>query len=222
MSDPINPDYYKRDGIECIEAIEAAVQPITDPSIAFAVGSTIKYMWRAFEKHQSPVPCLLKARWYLDRALRLAGHQDNDGTALPETPPAPATTPAGLDLSRVVAAWLDVDRLYLAECRPEGGYRPITAIYLRTLDGRTIDAREAVALTPPPAPAIPELPAGTTPTVPGAYWMHHIDSTGEPMAWYLGDAAIRDFRDKGREWRFAGPIPLPSFAREGREGGVET
>jgi hypothetical protein len=73
--DPINPSYYRRDGIECIDAIEAAVTPITDPSVAFAVGSIIKYVWRAFEKHQSPIPCLLKARWFLDRALRLLGYQ---------------------------------------------------------------------------------------------------------------------------------------------------
>lgn len=73
------------------------------------------------------------------------------------------------------------------------------------------------APVPPPAPAIPELPPGTTPKVPGWYLVLHYGGN----AIYLVNAhAPRDWRHCGKD-RFAGPVPPPSFAREGREGGQD-
>jgi hypothetical protein len=146
----------------------------------------------------------------------------DESASLDGTPPAPAPTPAGLDLSRVVGATIRGHALHLFERdkwfekslafggTDNGGQ--VEDIYLHTLDGRTIDALDAI---PPPAPAIPELPAGTTPTDPGRYWVMYTD----------GDIRMTNIHNvagwESPSLRFAGPIPLPSFAREGREGGQD-
>ncbi len=83
-----------------------------------------------------------------------------------------------------------------------------------TSDGRVIDAHEATP--PPPAPAIPELPAGETPTVPGFYFVKHPQGT---VGAY--DIKAIDFWGSRTGCRYAGPIPLPSFARDRREGGQD-
>ncbi len=71
---------------------------------------------------------------------------------------------------------------------------------------------EPATTTPEPEPtppsAIPELPAGTTPTVPGIYVVRH--PRGMVSAY---DIASFDFWKDRTECRFAGPIPYPSFAR---------
>jgi len=49
MKDHINPNHYQRDGLECIDAIRAAVQNLTGFE-AYCTGNIIKYAWRWDEK----------------------------------------------------------------------------------------------------------------------------------------------------------------------------
>ena len=54
------PPHYKQGGIECIDAIRAALGH--DGFIAFCRGNVIKYQWRADHKHGGED--LKKAAWY--------------------------------------------------------------------------------------------------------------------------------------------------------------
>ncbi len=63
MIDPINPQHYKAGGIESIDVIEAF-------GLGFCMGNIIKYVLRAGRKG-SKAEDLKKARWYLDREIRL-------------------------------------------------------------------------------------------------------------------------------------------------------
>jgi hypothetical protein len=67
-ADPINPSHYKQGGIECIEAIKAA---IGDGFIGYVWGNVLKYLWRWPKK--GGVDDLKKARWYLDRLIKEVG-----------------------------------------------------------------------------------------------------------------------------------------------------
>jgi hypothetical protein len=67
-SDVAHPSHYTRGKVECIDAIEAAVQGL-DPVSAVLVGQTIKYLWRHAHKG-TPVKDLEKAAWYLERLTR--------------------------------------------------------------------------------------------------------------------------------------------------------
>ena len=49
MTDLINPDHYQRDGMECIDAIAAAVQNLSGFN-AYCTGNIVKYAWRWDEK----------------------------------------------------------------------------------------------------------------------------------------------------------------------------
>lgn len=60
-----NPSHYTSGGIECIEAIEAALTP--EEYRGFLKGNILKYTWR--ERHKGGVQSLEKARWYLNRML---------------------------------------------------------------------------------------------------------------------------------------------------------
>lgn len=62
MSDPINPNHYQRDGMECIDAIKAAVQNLSGAE-AYCTGSAIKYLWRWKEKGGKDD--LNKAIWFI-------------------------------------------------------------------------------------------------------------------------------------------------------------
>lgn len=65
--DPVNhPRHYTRGGIECIDALDAAVTGCP-PDEAICVANIIKYVWRYRDK--TPVESLKKARWYLDRLI---------------------------------------------------------------------------------------------------------------------------------------------------------
>jgi hypothetical protein len=68
ISDPINPAHYKQGGIECIEAIKAA---LGDGFPDYLRGNVMKYLWRYKEK--GGVDDLRKSAWYLDRLFREAG-----------------------------------------------------------------------------------------------------------------------------------------------------
>ena len=58
-----HPDHYNASGIECIDAIEAALTP--EEFRGFIKGNVLKYVWR--EKHKAGDQDLAKATWYLNR-----------------------------------------------------------------------------------------------------------------------------------------------------------
>lgn len=62
MSDPVNhPDHYTSSGIECIDAIRAALTP--EEWRGYIKGNAIKYCWR--ERLKGGDQDLAKAAWYL-------------------------------------------------------------------------------------------------------------------------------------------------------------
>lgn len=69
QDDIINhPAHYTAGGIECIDAIEAAIAAIESPTEACLTGQIIKYVWRW--RLKNGVEDLKKARFYLDRLIR--------------------------------------------------------------------------------------------------------------------------------------------------------
>lgn len=78
MSDNVkHPSHYIKGGIECIDAIKAAVSGIADPFEAYCTGNIIKYAWRWSDKNG--VEDLAKAAQYIEFIRR---HRE---------PPAPAS-----------------------------------------------------------------------------------------------------------------------------------
>ena len=71
MEEQVNhPSHYNQGGIECIDAMEAALG--TDRTIAFCHGNAFKYLWRAGSKADNPASQdFKKARWYVDKAIEL-------------------------------------------------------------------------------------------------------------------------------------------------------
>jgi hypothetical protein len=66
LSDPVNhPAHYTQGGIECIEALKAALG--FEGFKSYCRGNIIKYLWRT--EHKNKVQDLKKARWYLDRLI---------------------------------------------------------------------------------------------------------------------------------------------------------
>jgi len=66
MGDNVNhPDHYTAGGVECLDAIEAALGP--EGFAAYIRGNCIKYLWRA--PHKGGLEDLRKARWYLTRLI---------------------------------------------------------------------------------------------------------------------------------------------------------
>lgn len=65
MDDPINPNYYIG-RVECIDAIETAVQDLSGVEAALTA-QVIKYMWRW--RRKNGVQDLRKANWYLQRLI---------------------------------------------------------------------------------------------------------------------------------------------------------
>ena len=72
--DPINPSHYKQGGIECIDAIQAALTP--EEFRGYCKGNAIKYTWR--ERHKKGVEDVKKAQWYLNRLASLKEIPDRD------------------------------------------------------------------------------------------------------------------------------------------------
>lgn len=60
-----HPKHYTAGGIECIDAIKAALTP--EEYRGYIKGNVIKYAWR--ERHKGGDESLDKARWYLGRLL---------------------------------------------------------------------------------------------------------------------------------------------------------
>lgn len=68
QNDPVNhPSHYTQGGIECIDAITAALACHTDSVSAWLTGQVLKYLWRWPLKAR--VEDLKKAKWYLERLI---------------------------------------------------------------------------------------------------------------------------------------------------------
>ena len=66
-SDMVNsPPHYNQHGIECIQAIRAA---LTDEEFkGYCKGNVLKYTWREHYKNQ--IEDLKKAAWYMNRLIK--------------------------------------------------------------------------------------------------------------------------------------------------------
>ena len=65
-----HPAHYNAGGIECIDAIEAALACQSEPVQAFLTGQVLKYLW--FWPLKGGVEDLEKARFYLERLIARA------------------------------------------------------------------------------------------------------------------------------------------------------
>ena len=64
--DPVNsPLHYNKQGIECIQAIEAALTH--EEFRGYCKGNVFKYTWR--ENYKNKDEDLLKAQWYLNKLV---------------------------------------------------------------------------------------------------------------------------------------------------------
>tara|TARA_R100000388_G_scaffold83882_1_gene62857 strand:+ start:313 stop:600 length:288 start_codon:yes stop_codon:yes gene_type:complete len=68
-----NPPHYNEAGIECIDAIQAALTPIEFRG--YCKGNNLKYTWR--EHYKGEDEDLRKAAWYLDRLLKSIDHDES-------------------------------------------------------------------------------------------------------------------------------------------------
>ena len=74
VNDVVNrPEHYRQGGVECIEAIKAAVTT-APPVQAVYVANILKYVWRYREKNG--IQDLLKARWFLDELIKEVDRRD--------------------------------------------------------------------------------------------------------------------------------------------------
>lgn len=66
VTDMVNsPPHYNKSGIECIDAIEAALT--TEEFKGYCKGNNLKYTWR--ENYKNKEEDLKKAHWYLSRII---------------------------------------------------------------------------------------------------------------------------------------------------------
>lgn len=71
LDDPVNhPPHYETDGVECIDALAAALGPTGFKD--YLRGQVLRYLWRA-ERKGAAEEDLRKAQWYLDRLVGVAG-----------------------------------------------------------------------------------------------------------------------------------------------------
>ena len=67
MEDAVNhPKHYNKHGIECIQAIRAALT--AEEFKGYCKGNVIKYTWR--EQYKNGLEDLKKAAWYLNRLVQ--------------------------------------------------------------------------------------------------------------------------------------------------------
>jgi hypothetical protein len=72
MTDPINPDHYRRGPVEAIDVIEAAIADAPHMVPAYLHGQALKYLLRLWCKGnalQDARQDARKCRWYLDRLI---------------------------------------------------------------------------------------------------------------------------------------------------------
>jgi hypothetical protein len=60
------PSHYNSGGVECIEAIEASMEP--EAFQGYLKGNTLKYIWRMSYKGKTLEDCK-KAQWYLNKLI---------------------------------------------------------------------------------------------------------------------------------------------------------
>ena len=73
-----HPSHYNQSKIECIEAIDAAIENLKGKE-AFYTGNVIKYMWRWKDKNGTED--LQKAKWYLNRLIdKIENNEKNNLT----------------------------------------------------------------------------------------------------------------------------------------------
>lgn len=63
----VNPDYYKSEKVECIDALESATASLKGIQ-AVCTANVIKYLWRW--KDKNGVEDLHKAKWYLEKLIK--------------------------------------------------------------------------------------------------------------------------------------------------------
>jgi hypothetical protein len=68
------PPHYRQGGIECIEAIRAALTP--EEFRGYCKGNCIKYAWR--ERHKNGAQDVEKLRWYSAELIRHLTTPEND------------------------------------------------------------------------------------------------------------------------------------------------
>lgn len=61
-----HPPHYRKGGIECIDAIQAALT--FEEFRGYCKGNALKYIWR--ERHKGGEQDLEKAAWYLNKASK--------------------------------------------------------------------------------------------------------------------------------------------------------
>ena len=86
-----HPAHYTAGGIECIDAIAAALTCQTDPMRAWLTGQVLKYLWRWPLKNG--LEDLKKARFYLDRLIADVERKDKEEWSK-KTPTSTENTPA--------------------------------------------------------------------------------------------------------------------------------
>lgn len=74
MTDAINPQHYKKGGVECIDAIEASMTG--EAFKGFLKGNCIKYIYRY--ENKNGVEDLNKAQWYLSRLIATISTEPNE------------------------------------------------------------------------------------------------------------------------------------------------
>ena len=80
MNDSVNhPSHYTQGGIECIDAIEAAVTGLIGIE-AVLTAQIIKYIWRW--KHKNGLEDLNKALWYLQKLIKTVEGGDADAVTV--------------------------------------------------------------------------------------------------------------------------------------------
>jgi len=78
VDDVNHPAHYTAGGIECIDAMEAALSPAEFRG--FCKGNALKYVWR--EAHKGGDESLRKAIWYLERAVSRGSREDLSADSL--------------------------------------------------------------------------------------------------------------------------------------------
>ena len=76
MDNVNRPAHYTSGGVECIDAIEAALTP--EEFRGFLKGNVLKYLWR--ERSKGGYESLLKSQWYLNRLLQNDSTKENQRT----------------------------------------------------------------------------------------------------------------------------------------------
>jgi hypothetical protein len=72
MKDNINPSHYKQGKVECIDAIESAMN--IEQFKGYLRGNVLKYCWR--HENKGGVEDLKKANWYLNKLISICDGED--------------------------------------------------------------------------------------------------------------------------------------------------